>query len=238
MGMTINEQSVGNPTHGYSLDFDPPPGAHQHDFCGSHNITGAVCPYCEKPLLRMMSLSSADPVLNFPTSNASHVHLLFCQTCSIPFGEFSYKINPDGSVALLKVPERNEDMEFGMAGPYDGYTGNFRLHKVSLVALDNALQSRMETRFNQETEDEDDLEDPLAPMHQVGGFPFIYNPYKMTCPSCKKEMPLLATICNDVAGNNPWRGDELNTFVGNGGVQTVFHYCRDCSVVSVYQSCD
>jgi hypothetical protein len=94
-------------------------------------------------------------------------------------------------------------------------------------------------RWWQSTEaDIDILEGLDEPRHQVGGNPFIYNPIKTNCPECGREMPLLAAICIDAAGNNPWRKNANETFVGNGGVQMVFHLCRNCSIVSSYSSCD
>lgn len=64
------------------------------------------------------------------------------------------------------------------------------------------------------------------------------NPQTLTCPSCSKEMPVLATICNDATGNDPWKREDSSTFAGNGGVLMVFQLCRDCAIVSAYQSCD
>jgi hypothetical protein len=60
----------------------------------------------------------------------------------------------------------------------------------------------------------------------------------ISCPVCSTEMPLLAAICDDATGNDPFGVEVENSFVGNGGVQMIFHLCRECSVVSAYHSCD
>ena len=92
--MTENaDQALGIPEHGYWLDFSPGPDVTQHDFCGSHEIVGASCPNCNKPLLRILSLYTIDPVLRPELSETPVIHLLYCWTCSIPYDRFSYKVN-------------------------------------------------------------------------------------------------------------------------------------------------
>jgi len=229
-----NAQSKGNPEWGYKLDFSPSPSAVLHAFCGEHTIHGANCPNCNKPLLRLLSLNAADRVLNLDAARHPRVHLLYCWTCSIPYGEFSYRIGRDGSVTVLSVPPRKPDSEFGPEGPYDGYTGIFRRAEVALEPLSENEQQILEARHPA------DGEEPEEPYfgHQVGGYPLIYNPSKAFWPDCSTEMPLLASICNDAAGNNPFNDQEAETFTGNGGVQMVFHFCRACSIVTAYHSCD
>ena len=222
-----DSQLESNPKQGYLLDFSPAANQVQHDFCGDHEIPGALCPYCNKALLRILSLSAEESALNLNPKKTPFIHLLYCWTCSIPFGVFSYKINPDGGVELLQVPKRIPESEFGIDGPYDGYTGKFPAQKVSLEPLGDKAESS-----NERDEDDDD-----EIRHQIGGRPFIDNPQSLACPTCSKEMPLLAAICNDATGNDPWQ-EESKTFTGNGGVQMIFHFCRDCSVVSAYHSCD
>jgi hypothetical protein len=66
----------------------------------------------------------------------------------------------------------------------------------------------------------------------------ILNPQLRFCPVCEEEMPVLASICNEAAGNDPVGAKDEETFVGNCGVQMVFCFCRKCSVVSAYHSSD
>jgi hypothetical protein len=97
-------------------------------------------------------------------------------------------------------------------------------------------QKKLLARQSSDSDDDDD--DLFSPRHQVGGPPFIYNPSKTFCPLCSTEMPVLAAICDSAIGNDPFGVEQENSFTGNGGVQMLFQFCRDCSVVSAYQSCD
>ncbi len=232
--LEANVQSKGNPEWGYKLNFSPTPSELLHDFCGRHDINGAVCPNCNKPLLRLLSLSARDRALNFDDARHPVVHLLYCWTCSIPYGEFSYQINRDGSVEILEVPPRQPKAEFGPEGPYDGYTGLFPHRDVSLQPLSDTQQKELEARQREGAQDNFDAYFG----HQVGGYPFIYNPCKSFCPKCSNEMPVLAAICDSATGNDDFSNEPSETFTGNSGVQMVFQFCRDCSVVTAYHSCD
>jgi hypothetical protein len=238
--MEGDSQSRGNPEWGYLLDFSPAAADVLHDFCGSHAITGAECPHCHKPLLRLLSLDAKDTRLNLDAARHPLVHLLYCWTCSIPFGEFSYKIKSDGSVELLQAPPRQgPKVEHGEAGPYDGYTGVFPHQRVALRPISDDAQRRL-TEFQTDQSVYDESEDDLfEPRHQIGGFPFVYNPTKTFCPVCSMEMPVLAAICDDARGNDRIQEDVEKTFVGSGGgAQMMFQFCRACSVVSAYHSMD
>lgn len=225
-------QPKGTPEWGYRLNFSPEPTDILHDFCGQHDIAGASCPNCKKPLLRLLSLYAKDGRLHINPDSTPVVHLLYCWTCSIPFGEFSYRLGADGSVELLKVPARYQ-YEHGPEGPYDGYTGIFQNRRVSLQPMSAEEQQRLEQRFVDDSVDVDPSE-----WHQVGGYPVINNPSKTSCPLCSSDMPLLAVICDDATGNHPFGVSPQDSFSGNGGVQMVFQFCRKCSVVSAYHSCD
>jgi len=229
-----NAQSKGNPEWGHKLNFSPAKTDVLHDFCGAHHIDGADCLNCSKPLLRLLSLHAADPALNFDRSHHPTVHLLYCWTCSIPYGEFSYQINADGSIKLLEVPPRQPASEFGPDGPYDGYTGQFPLCQVSLQPLSESEQRQLLARQAEGAEDDIDV----YHNHQVGGYPSIENPCKAFCPVCSKEMPLLASISDNATGGEGFNDEPENTFTDNCGVQMIFLFCRNCSVVTAYHSCD
>jgi len=126
-------------------------------------------------------------------------------------------------------------MEFGSDGPYEAYTGVFPHRNVTLQRLAADEENKLRARLSGEFDEDDDL---FSPRHQVGGSPFIDNPTNISCPVCSTEMPLLAAICDDATGNNPFGVEVANSFVGNGGVQMIFHLCRECSVVGAYHSCD
>lgn len=186
------------PRRGLALNFKPKKGDVTHEWCGKNSVKGADCPYCPKPLLRILTLSTADPLLEVEAAKTSAVHLLYCWTCSIPYGEFSYRIRPDASVELMQVPPVNQ-FAFGAAGPYDDYPGVFPGQKVALVPLSEA-NTKEQAKARQ---DEDTLLELLPGTRQLGGFPPIANPQEIACPSCAKLSPLLAMICDDASGNEP-----------------------------------
>ena len=231
-------QPSGNPGSGYWLNFSPNPLDVLHDFCGAHAIGGAVCPNCNKPFTRLLSLYAKDRRLSFDATRHSVVHLLYCWTCSIPFGDFSYRVDADGAIEVLQVPPRQPQSEFGLKGPYDGYTGVFPHLQIALQALTVEEQNKLLARRSDDFGDDDADDNLYSARHQVGGHPFINNPASVSCPVCSIEMPLLAAVCDDATGNDPFGVDPENSFVGNGGVQMVFHFCRACSVMSAYHSCD
>lgn len=226
-------ERLSNPNHGLWLNFTPGPSDVVHEFCGPNDLEGAGCPYCCKPLIRVLSLAATDSRLNLDPSRTAKVHLLYCWTCSIPYGVFSYRILEDGSIELLQVPPTLESA-FGRDGPYDGYTGHFPLRLVALRQL--AITEHQRQRAAQS--DEDLALDFMPQKHQIGGAPVIANLQEITCPLCSHESPLFAVICDDASGNQPGEVPAQDSFTDNMGTQMVFHFCRDCSVVSAYNSND
>jgi hypothetical protein len=228
-------QPAGNPEWGYRLNFAPSPTAILHDFCGENRIEGAFCPHCQKPLLRLLSLNTKDEVLNIDPAKIPAVHLLYCWTCGIPFDEFCYRMNDDGSVSLLKVLLRYPS-EFGPEGPYDGYTGVFGIHQVSLDPVSSEDQQRYKASWM--ADDVDSCDWDCEVFHQVGGYPYLYNPERRCCPGCGMDMPFFASICDNATGNDAFAASGNDSFCDNGGVVMIFYFCRLCSVVSAYHSCD
>lgn len=231
--MDTDGQSQGRPEWGYRLNFSPADGDIVHYFCGVNEIRGGICPNCDKPLLRLLSLDARDARLEFDSSRHPFVHLLYCWTCGIPFGRFTYRVTSAGGIELLQIPPKYQ-YEFGPGGPYDGFTGVFEHRLVSLQPLSPEQQDSQIARFFSDS----DTDDEVGLGHQIGGYPKIYDPSKTTCPICSTEMPLLANICNDATGNNPDGVKGTDTFTDNAGVQMVFSFCRNCSVVSAYHSSD
>jgi hypothetical protein len=229
-----NKQSAGSPEVGYWLNFSPPPGTLTHEFCGSNAVPGAQCPNCERPLLKLATFSADDPALMLDRARITSLPLFYCWTCSIPYGEFRYKVLADGSIQILNYLE-TYDGAFGPDGPYDGYTGQFQAKRFRLEPQTDEEQTELKLRFEgTDSESAGDLNDPR---HQVGGFPMIYNPQTDQCPQCGEEMPTLAAIADNAKGNGYAKTAE-ESFTDNSGVQTVFLFCRNCSVVSAYHSCD
>jgi hypothetical protein len=231
-------QPAGDPEWGYRLNFSPAPKDILHDFCGENQVPGAICPNCERPFTRLLSLHANDSALNLNRDKFSIIHLVYCWTCSIPFGDFTYKIEKDGSIKIVVLPPRQPDAEHGLDGPYDGYVGTFPEKHVSIDSISAEDQLKLRQYWEATDSSRDSFVGIDEPTHQVGGYPFIYNPVKTNCPECGQDMPLLAAICNDATGNDPWKMEASETFVGNGGVQMVFHLCRKCAMVSAYSSSD
>ena len=105
---------------------------------------------------------------------------------------------------------------------------------MTLQPLSPEQQDDQIARFFSDSE----TDDKVGSGHQIGGYPKIDNPSKTFCPMCSADMPVLATICDDATGNNPERVKGSDTFTDNRGVQMVFNFCRNCSVISAYHSND
>ena len=179
--MLNNGQSIGNPTRGYKLNFSPGISDVVHEFCGNHNISGAECPLCLKPSIRLLSLDARDSRLNVDFARFASIPLLYCWTCRVPYGEFVYKVLSDGGVQIISVPTKDPRMdEFGPAGPYDGYTGQFPLSRVSLEPLSDAEQEQLVAM--QMPGAETDYDAYFG--HQIGGFPF----YSQSAESVMSEL--------------------------------------------------
>lgn len=232
--MELNTQSEGNPATGYWLKFAPCSDAILHELCGPNTISGADCPNCGKPLLKLAVFSPADPALNLNSARIPSLPLLYCWTCAIPYGEFRYSIHTNGSVRILTFLDSYEEA-FGPDGPYDEYTGQFPSTSFCLERQSEEEQRSLRARS-------EGLEEELPsgldfPRHQVGGDPMIYNPQSDICPQCGEDMPTFAVIADNTRGNGDAKS-ACESFVDNSGVQTVFLLCRSCSIVSVYHSCD
>ena len=224
-----------NPAEPYLLTFDGPLADRPHRFCGVNDVPGAECRNCKKPLLRMLTLTTAALPFSVGPHSPPRLHLLYCWTCALSYEPFSYRISPGGDVEILTSVDTSQG-PFGPVGPYEGYTGVFPEIAVGLRALSKEEQElAVELHARQEFPKEHwYLTDPV---HQIGGFPMAYNAQSMSCPECGETAPLFATLADNAAGQE-FQTDKAKTFVNNCGVQTVFHYCADCSVMTAYHSCD
>ena len=230
-----NEWSA-EPAQGYWLDFAEGGGGPTHEFGGAHQVPGSECPTCHKPLLRLLTLDSTDKRLNLSTFVAPRVHLLYCWTCSIPYGDFCYELLQDGGVNILSC-KVGDPGAFGPDGPYDGYPGVFPGRLVTLKPLTEEEQRAIHEKQHEDIDVPDEFSYVEDPRHQIGGDPLILNPqFPLACPKCDSEMPFLATICDNAGGNG--FPDGYVSFTGNLGVQMVFHLCRNCAVVCAYHSVD
>jgi hypothetical protein len=233
------ESFLSKPTQGYFVKFveTAPLVDQNHIFCGSHDIPGAICPNCEKTLLRFLTLNCKDQRLDLNECLVENVHLLFCWTCNIAQEPFFYEINEQG-VCLLKY-------EKGGAGenpPYDNYPIFFPEQKIrlspisheeqqALISLNEVDSDKWHVLIDQKALDLIKNKEFHFPKHQIGGIPFIAQwDRNLSCPVCANPMPFLAEIGNDAGG-----GDE---FTGNCGIQIIYKFCRTCSTVACYHDCD
>ncbi|MGI4788572.1 MAG: hypothetical protein ACRYFS_06950 [Janthinobacterium lividum] len=203
--------------------------AFAHQFCGSHNISGADCPNCRKPLLRFFGLDTRDSRLLLQEPLFSTLPLLFCWTCNISQEMLFYRVR-DNAVELL---------QFGLSGvqtdfPYEDYPLFFPGAALVLDAVtleDQSLLTRLNNRFDageNATEILGEHRDLWNVRHQVGGEPFLTQDMaEINCLDCAEEMPFLASVANDCLDIRGLTGDE--------GVQVLYHYCRKCYVVAAYQ---
>ncbi|MDQ2801010.1 MAG: hypothetical protein M3Y13_15360 [Armatimonadota bacterium] len=77
----IENDFPADPAQGYFVDYaraaDASPDF-DHVFCGPHEVDGAWCPNCRKPLLRFLALDTRDNRLRLPNSLGPMLSLLFC----------------------------------------------------------------------------------------------------------------------------------------------------------------
>jgi len=234
-----NDSPLTDSPYGYWLAFGLEVEDSPHQFCGENLIDGANCPACKKPLLRLLSLKANDARLHLGHPEFPFIHLLYCWTCSIPFGHFVYQMQRTGGVELLSW-ESDYQWAFGTDGPYEGYTGLFPGQAVGLICISEEENRKMQLYV------EKGIESPVegdrylyGPRHQIGGSPLIFNAEgSIRCLLCEAEIPLLAAISDDAGPLTSTKSSVDKTFTGNYGTQMIFHYCRSCAVVSAYHSND
>jgi len=234
MEIAESEDFPADPVQGYFVDYAHTKAREEFDhfFCGPQDVKGAWCPNCQKPLLRFLALDTQDNRLALQNTPSRLLSLLFCWTCSVAQEVFFYRALEDG-VELLDYGQGGVDTDF----PYEKYPIFFPGAAAALNAI-SAEEQTLITRLNCRFESGEKASaiygkrrDLWSVRHQIGGEPFlIQGLLALVCPDCGTEMPLLASIANDCL-------DERG-LTGNDGLQLLFHYCRKCCVVGVYQECD
>lgn len=126
---------------GYWVQYaDSQSGEYGHCFCGPNRVSGAWCPTCRKPLLRILSLDTSDPRLGLMDCGLSSLPLLYCWTCEIAWDQFFYQVQPpEGTVHLLKFASGSMP-EGHYREPYVPYPDSFPETPVRLVPLTNDQQ--------------------------------------------------------------------------------------------------
>jgi len=208
---------------------------YQHFFCGTHKVTGAWCPNCDKPLLRLLTLCTADPLLGLVYCPLSQLPLFFCFTCRIQEESFYYLLE-NNEIVLLKYGQG--ETQWGI--PYEDYPTFFPEAPARLIRMPNEVQVLFKL-FNRGIISWPEMENATPelaleadrPQHQIGGEPFLSqrNPdYEMECPLCKKTMPFLACLANDCL--------DPRGLMGNRWAQVLYNYCHCCGTVGAFCQCD
>jgi hypothetical protein len=217
------------PRQGYFVEYkssDTIPSP-THLFCGEHHVTGAWCPNCDKPLVRLLELSTEDQRLELSNWRHLAVPLFYCWTCNMAHSPLQYQLLRDGEIRLLLFAEG------GAVGdhPYNDYPRFFPGALAQLVPVSGQDQDLIRG-LNAQTVDKWEIlrsrPELTVPRHQVGGeprlmLPEIYESEPRYCELCGDRMPLLASI-----GNNCL---DPRGIVGTDFVQMLFHVCPRCSVV-------
>lgn len=218
------------PTQGYFIRFGEMDVTPQlaHAFCGKHSTEGAVCPNCEKPLLRYLSFDVKDSRLDLGGFPLEKLDLFYCWTCNISQSPFFYLCQRDGSIKLLQYGEGGQSVDF----PYPNYPRFFPQREIWLEAIAPETQRTIILLNQNRGAEVGDIPSGLdIPRHQVGGIPYLMQPVlDLRCPRCKARIPLFASLGDNTGGEQGFTGNEF--------VQVLFHLCPTCGIVGAYQQCD
>jgi len=216
------------PSQGYQLVFCTSDGAKlcRHQFGGIADASNVDCPNCCRPLLVLLVLDATDPRLEIDSTTLVKLPILLCWTCNIAQDVFSYTVDKNGKIDIVVYAEGGCVDDF----PYENYPQYFPERCFYLDYLPPS-ERMLIAAVNKDQQLWSSLPASLQyPKHQIGGEPLMIDGGGVTCPLCGEPMPLLGVL-----------GDASGTtvgFTGNPFVQTVFHLCRSCSCVSVFQRCD
>ena len=216
---------------GYFLHYSKEPGEYRHLFCGPHQVPGAECPNCAKPLLRFFSFNTADPRLQALQAIAPQLHLLNCWTCNLVQHPFYYQCLPDGSVRLLQYGIGGTVTDF----PYPNYPRHFPGRFASLTPLTPDEQYIIELLNNNDVNyyGNPEMAALAIPTHQFGGEPWFVQSWDcclQSCPVCHGSMRFFASVCDLCM--------LPQGFVDDRYVQMIFTLCPVCKVIGSVVHCD
>lgn len=202
-----------------------------HVFCGSHDVAGACCPNCDRPLLRFLALDTADPRLNLGEGQPPLLSLFYCWRCPVSAGLFYYEFTGENEIDLLRCGIGKPEKNF----PHKDYPVSFPRAPAALVQITDEAQAAIR-QINQGKRPGSALlrshPELREPRHQIGGEPILVQQdteYEIECFICERAMPFLASIGDDCL--------DPTGFAGNEYVQVLYHYCRDCHVIGAFNQC-
>jgi hypothetical protein len=201
-----------------------------HTFCGEHDIEGAYCPNCKKPLLRLLSLDTSDPLVGWPGAEGI-LPLLFCWTCNIAQQPFCYTWFQSGAVRLDRFGSGGASLGF----PYAQYPICFPMVEARLVPIERQQQDLIRGINSGEVDLTDAYETSLdiaKPRHQVGGEPYMVTAWENRHPTpicchCEADMQFLASMADYCLDPRGFTGDEF--------VQLLYFVCTECRAIEAAQ---
>jgi len=209
--------------------------ASHHRFCGAHDLRGAQCPNCKKPLLRFLSLDLSQTPFTVETTQ-THLHLLYCWRCKVSQRHFSYRILSADEIHILKYQPGESYDDF----PYEDYPDYFPAGTIEFEAVREDEQLILE-KINNDDINIYHYEDGRykylnKPHHQIGGMPklmqvdYWQNWITTLCPCCGGTMPFFAAIADNCLDS---RG-----FTDNAFVEVLYMFCPTCAVFTAFNICD
>lgn len=216
--------------HGHYVRYGVDSDGFRHVFCGTPVVSGADCPNCDRPLLQLLALDSADARLELAAWRHPWIPLLFCWRCNVAQQPFVYRVE-GAAIALLNFGRQGVESDF----PYESYPIAF---PAAAVRLEPVPAEHVAIVAGWNRGDDMDWNSPehtslVDPRHQIGGRPRLVQGEDRAiprCPACRRPMRLLATIADDCL--------DPRGFTGNCGVQVIYHCCADCSILHCTQECD
>lgn len=169
------------PTTGYSPLLAP---QGRHTFCGAHNISGADCPNCDRPLMQMMSLDASDERLQLRSLGVQRLPLMFCWRCDIAQDVTQYRLRRDGGIDLLRFKRGTQGPDF----PYPDYPLSFPEAQFDLATAP--------------------ISPPGPPRHQIGGRPLLVQSLRdLRCEVCRHRMRFLACVADEATAGGTFAGN-------------------------------
>ena len=202
---------------------------------GACKLQGAVSPNNGRPLLQHASVTLTRGGFWIPGWKSYNIHLLYSWQCNIYTEDFSYRETP----TAIEVVEYAKGVDDTTGFPYEGYPSLFPPVRCDLLEIpprEQAIISRLNAVDSSDPDykyNTPGAEDLSNPRHQFGGEPFLFNPDtpRKTCPLCREEMTLVATIANE-------NYSDADGFFGNDYVQVVYWCCPPCLVISARNFAD
>jgi|GEM_PF-1311598 len=227
---------------------------YKHYFCGPHDVPGAFCPNCMKPLLRLLAIDTRDERLGLTYCPFPIFSLFHCMTCEILNGVFYYQIHAtDGRISILDYKEGTVQPEYIPFYPKP-YPRHFQGQPIQLVPLSEEQQwyiinnQRLAEEYTSDiyTYDMEKREQFAKKInefhkqyirlkidaHQIGGFPKLTQGWEvMTGQGWDGHMcPLCNQEMTFLAAIDDKNTDPRG-FVGTEIGQFLFTWCSRCFVV-------